>query len=226
MYRLTTPTKARLHEIKNKRIKLGQKGSKDGITINYMTVQSNTFLDVLDPSGGLRKALYRQASAAEKAKIKPQAGLEGMEVTDTPELTEAGKAIGAMPWVQEQTGCTFTIDYGVGGKSNLTVREATSTTQKVTLQEGGSVKVYAQIHGATDYMSDEQFGKLHRLHQSDPKVTLVGPQLDGQVDVEDGDDDKATPTGGGVVTPIAALASADRNARSKPTGKEAAAGAN
>jgi hypothetical protein len=209
MFVLDQPTKAKLHKSDDKSIKVGQKDTKDAVIVNYMAVLPNTILDVLDPSGNLRAALYRQASAAEKAKRK-QGSLDGVE--EATELTETGVAIGTLPWSQEQTGCTLTIEHGLGGKSNLILKDGTSKTKKVALQEGGSVKVYAQFHAPTDHFSDEVLGKLHRLHQKEVKLLLEGPKVE-QLDVEDEGGSTAPAGTGNVVTPIKALQQAEQRAK-------------
>ena len=218
MFVLDKPTKAKLHKTDDKAIKVGQKDTKDAVIVNFTVVLPNTALDMLDP--GLRTLLYSRANPGEKQ--RKQAELDGVDaVTDTPALTKAGERMRTVSWDEEQTGCTLVLDYGIGGKkSNLVLKDGTNKLKKVTSQEGGSVKINCHFHAPTDHLNDDEIGRLHRQHQKEITITLAGPSVPQQSDLED-EDGAGTPTSGATVTPIQALAAADKAAKS---GKMAAAG--
>lgn len=193
-------TKARLKKAEDKAIKIGQKDRRDAAKVRLSVHLPNSALEQFDPA--LRGILYGKGSPGEKA--MRQAKVEGMEeVTDFPSLTRTGQNLMTLNWGEEQTGCELVIDYGAGKGSDIVLREGTTKSFKISLQEGGSVKVDFTVHAPTDGLSNEVLGKLHRLHETDVTITLKGPQID-QTSIDDVD---TKPAGGGnVVTPIAALA--------------------
>lgn len=222
MFQLLQPTKAKIHKSDDKGIKLGQKDHKDGIVVNYTVTLPNTELDMFSPK--LLPLLYGPGSPGEKG--RKQADLDGVDaLTSHPALTTEGERMGAVPWHEEQSGCTLNLDYGMGGdKSSLVLKEGTNKVKSVKLQEGGSIKVRCEFHAATDDLTDAQVGRLHRQHQREIKLTMVGPTI-AQGEIGDSSDPGTappTPTTGGVVTPIQALASAEKAAANTDSAKKKA----
>lgn len=217
MFQITEPTRGKLQKVDDKAIKVGQKDSKPAVILHLGFHLPNSVLEQFDPA--LRTLLYSKGSPGEKA-IK-QSKIEGIEeVSDLPALTRAGVNLASLAWGEEQSGCTATIDYGTGDdRSNLTLRDGTTKKLRITLQEGGSVKISLHYHAPVDSLSAEQLGKLHLMHQRDVKITLVGPQVTQQ-DIEDGD--ATPPVGtGSTVTPIQALQqAAERDADAANAGKK------
>lgn len=217
MFELKKSTKAKLHKTDDKSIKMGQTDTRPAVILNLSVVLPNTALDMF--GAGLREMLYGTGSAgAGKGK---QVELEGVEpVTDRPSLSMIGSRMRAWSWSEEQSGCTTTVDYGLGDdKANILLKDGTTKDFRVTLQEPGAIKVQFRVHAPVEHLSAEQVGRLHLMHQRDVKVTLVGPKVD-QVDIEDGPDDttgdepgdtaavtkpKGRRGGGTVLSPIEAL---------------------
>lgn len=189
MFELKESTKAKLKEAKDKAIKVGQKDLRDATMITLEHVLPNTALALFDPA--LRAILYGKGSPGEKS--KKQARIEGLDmVQDLPALTQTGSALATLNWTKEQSGCTLTVERGLGDElSNLVFRDGTVKDVKLSLLEGGALRVRYKFHAPTDHLSEEQLGKLHRMHQRDVKVVLTGPQVDdsqGQIeDQADGD---------------------------------------
>jgi hypothetical protein len=219
MFQLDQPTRVKMRQVADKAIKVGQKDTKPAVILTLVARLPNSALDMFDPA--LRTLLYSKAAVSEKT--RKQAQIEGVDaVSDTPALTNTGSNLATLGWGQELTGCTLTIDYGVGDeRSNIKLRDGVAKGWKITLEDGGAIKVVYHFHAPVDTLSAEQLGKLHLLHQRDVKITMSGPTLEQQ-DLEEAD--KRTPTTGGTVTPIEALKNADKNARKAVTGKAAAAG--
>lgn len=212
MFELKSATRAKLHKMDDKSIEVGK--NQKLATIFTLSVRlPNSALEMFDPA--LREILYSKASPGEGK--RKQAQIEGVDaVSDMPALTATGAAIAKMPWGREQTGCTFGLEYGTG--KPITFPEATSKNFKITLEEGGAIKVSLQVHAPVEHLTGEQFKAMHNMHQRDVKVTLIGPAAAQQQEIEDDDagDDKPA---GSTVTPIQALANAERRAR----GEKAAA---
>lgn len=237
MFELKEPTSGKLKKAEDKALKLGQKDLRAAALITLEHTLPNTALEMFD--GELREIFYGPGSPGEKN--RKQSKFEGMDmVQDRPALTPTGQALATLNWGKEQTGCTLTIDQGVGDShTNLVLKDGTVKDTKVSLLEGGAVKVRYKYHAPVDHLSAAQLGQLHLLHQRDVKVILLGPQVDEQKDIEDGQageqtgDSDAWPfpnsghadkdgapapkakgrRGGGKVTPIEALKKADKAAR-------------
>ncbi len=200
--------KVRVMKIEPKKVKIGE-GDRDGIQITIKARLPNSALEMFDATGALRHALYAAGNPGEKA--MKQAKIDGVDaVSDTPALTSTGAAIKTIPWHTEQSGCTLTIDYGAGGKSNIVLEEGTTKQTTIKLLEGGTIEAKTMFHGPTDKLKEDQLGKIHRLHQKDVKVDLAGPSIDQQ-QLEEGDG--AAPAAGSKVTPIGALKAAEEKAQ-------------
>lgn len=220
MFQLTEPTKAKLKKAEDKGIKVGQKDIRNATLITLEHTLPNTALEMFDPE--LRPILYGKGNPG--AKGRKQAQLEGVDmVEDLPALTQTGAALATLNWGKEQPGCSMIVKYGVGdGRSDITFSDGTVQDVKLSLLEGGAVKVRYKFHAPVDHLSDEQLGKLHKMHQREVTITLTGPQVDDrQADIEDGDQGGETVTppaagkrkrGAGALTPIGALKKAQKNA--------------
>lgn len=92
------------------------------------------------------------------------------------------------------------VDQGTGGKSNITLKDGTAKKYKIMLLPG-AVEIEYSYHSSVDYLSAEQLGRLHLLHQHDVWITMIGPQVD-QLQLAGND----KPIKGGVMTPEEALA--------------------
>lgn len=227
MFELKEPTRGKLQQVADKAIKVGQRDTKPAVILTISHHLPNSALEMFDPA--LRTLLFSKASPGEKT--RKQAQIEGIEeVSDLPALTRTGVNIASLAWGEEQSGCAMVIDYGTGDeRSNIVLRDGTTKGMRITLQDGGSIKLRYHFHAPVDSMTAEQVGKLHLLHQRDVTVTLAGPKVD-QADIEDEDQDSegaATPApaknrrGGTKLTPIQALAKADKDAANSE-GKAAA----
>lgn len=122
--------------------------------------------------GFLPGLLYRKPQA------RPQGELDGIE---TAELTSVGEHVKRMPWVYEQTGCTLMIDYGRGGNANLVLPDA--KVHRVSLrpeQKGVVIQWTADVPA----LNDTTRGKLTGLKSTDIKMTMAGPEVEGQGEIE------------------------------------------
>lgn len=124
--------------------------------------------------GYLPSMLYRKSTA------KKQGELEGL---DTAELTSVGEHVKRIPWDYEQTGCEITIDFGLGGGSNLVLSDV--KVHRVNLrpeQKGVVIQWTADAPG----LNDATRGRLTGLKSTDVQMLLAGPTVeDEQADIED-----------------------------------------
>lgn len=221
MFQLPDPTQAKLKEARDKGIKIGQRDLRHATCMLLEHVLPNTALEMFDPE--LRAILYGPGSPGEK--VRKQKVLEGLDmVQDLPALTLTGAALATLNWTKEQSGCELTVKYGTGSdRSNLTFKDGTVKDVKLSLLEGGAVKVRYKYHAPDDHLTNDQLGQLHKMHQRDVTITLTGPQVDdSQQDIEDGasgEEPAGTPPPAGkrrrtgnALTPIKALKKAEKNA--------------
>lgn len=162
---------------------LSQKGrppnSKPGVQIACSVELPNTILTEFD--GRMRAAIYEKSAAAE---VDPQKGLDGVEpVTDLPNLTSFGRRLRSFAFEAEFTGFTLVVDYGTGGKSNLTLPDAKLGSFRFTPKEGGTVTLKFKVE-AND-VPEATFGKLATLKSRDAQIQLLPPEVDeAQQDLE------------------------------------------
>lgn len=209
MFELKQQTKAKLQKTDDKALKLGQKEHRPAVIVNLSVTLPNSALEMFDVA--LRAVLYGKGDPG--AKQRKQSQFEGMDmVTDLPSLTKTGQRMSHLNWGEEQTGCTLTVDYGLGDeRANIVLRDATTKDFKISLNEGGAIKVGFRVHAPVEHLSAEQLGRLHLMHQRDVKIVLEGPTVDQQQNIEQGGDEAEElqpPPAGNVNTPEKALAKA------------------
>lgn len=132
--------------------------------------------------------LARKSPDDEPAGGKKQGQLEGIEKL---ELTEIGQHVKRIPWVYDQTGCTIEIDRGLGGSSNLVLKDCTVHRVSFQPQKGVSARVQWTIDAPG--LSDAVRGKLTGMKATEMPITQVGPLVDGQADIEDAPAPRLTP---------------------------------
>lgn len=118
--------------------------------------------------GYLPGTLYRKANGS-----AAQGSLDGIEGA---ELTSIGEHVKRMPWEYEQTGCTVTIDRGLGGRSsNIVLSDCKVHRVSFAPQQGGSVKVQWAIDALS--LEDNVRGKLTGLKSTDIAMLLEPPEV-------------------------------------------------
>lgn len=123
----------------------------------------NGILSEFHPS--LRSALYRAADASSDLAD------QGMDEPSLPTLRFP--KMGALKWDLEIVGCTLTIHYGTGGKSDIVLPDATADGFSFTLHEGGMVDITFRVRCHPD---EKQAGKIYTLQQREIEVTLAPPE--------------------------------------------------
>ena len=115
--------------------------------------------------GSLRSFLFTKNNGG-------QATIEG---TASESLSPAGGKLGVLRWNQEQTGCTLTVDHGMGGRSNLAISDCTVSQWRMKPKDGGSFTLKCNIESAD--VSEAAFGRLAKLKSCEIQITLEGPEV-------------------------------------------------
>ena len=103
------------------------------------------------------------------------------ENPDLVEQVEGGDALtalrmpklGTLKWDAEGTGYTVTVDYGMGGDSNIVLAECKVDKFKFTAQEGGTVTVQCRIIAHPD---EKVIGPLCNFIQRDIILSITPPE--------------------------------------------------
>lgn len=190
-FELIGKTRAKLCKVEPQSKKMGQKELIPAIKIRVMATVANNVLEMFDPS--LRTFLYEKNGQG--AKVQKQ--LEGIEViTDLPQLRQAGVRLGALHWKDEMTGCVFSIDHGLGGPSNIKLRDCKVDNFKLVPKDGGTTQVFFTLF-STD-VDRESSGDLNMLHQHEVEIELTAPAVVAQksIPIDDKDDEENSGTAG------------------------------
>ena len=78
-------------------------------------------------------------------------------------------------WDVEIVGCTLTIHYGTGGKSDIVLPDATADNFSFMLHDGGMIDIAFRVRCHPD---EKQAGKIYTLQQREIEVTLEAPSED------------------------------------------------
>lgn len=200
-------TKVKVIAVTPMAMKMGAKDTLPALSIRCEAVVSNNELDQLCP--GLREFMFAKGLNAQSATAAQQ-GIEGVEaVSDLPSLSLAGQRMGTFEWNDEQTGCTLTVDRGLGDKkSNPKLEGCTVKKLQLTGQEGGSVRARFTVNtSASEELDDVTHGRIAKLKKREIWITLEGPKVDTTQQTIDAD---RLPEGASVnpLTPLGALTDA------------------
>ena len=174
MFELTQMTTVRILDVRTLASKDRKPDEPPGAQLLVQANMQIAELAMFDPA--------LPAMLARKAPVegKKQGQLDGIEVL---ELTEIGAHMKRIPWVYDQTGVTVEIDRGLGGASNLVLHDCTVHRVSFQPEKGVSAKVQWTIDAPGQ--SDAVRGKLTGMKATDMPITQVGPDVDGQRDIED-----------------------------------------
>lgn len=197
MFELKTLTKAKLKDVVVLSQKNRQPDEAPGAKLNVQLQLNNDVLAMFDPA--LKAWLFTRSSDSTSAQ---QAQLDGIPASsDAPNLTSVGLKIGRFAWHQEFTGYELTIDHGMGGKSNLVIKDCMLSGWKFTPKEGGTAIADVAIESAD--VSEAQFGKLAKLKSRDLEILLLPPE-EVQRRIEEGETQPARPSKPAAKAPVAA----------------------
>lgn len=156
----------------NIRAEMNGKEPKPAVDIGMRLVGSNRLLDMFDL--GLRPAFYRPATVDEGK----QSELEGVDpATDTPELRTTSLEM-PVALIREYLGRDVVIDYGLGGKHNISLSTCDVNAFKANMKEGGTVEIDFRVQVSD--VNEKALGKLGGLVKHDVLVTIMSsPEADG-----------------------------------------------
>ena len=127
----------------------------------------NSILDQLDPQ--LLEALYFCAAPAEDDQVP----LDGVEpITHLPNL-RFPKLGDTLTWQFTGAGYEFTLDFGLGGDSNLVIGGCQVNNIRISPKEGGTVELSFRVQ-ASD-VDEHILGKLSVLVQQEVEIYLLAP---------------------------------------------------
>lgn len=169
-FELETMTKTKITDVVVLSQKNREPDDNPGAALSFSMELPNHFLSYLD--GSLKSFLYTKSAASSGG--PKQQGLEGVEqVSDMPNLTQAGTKLGKLHWNHDLTGYTLVIDHGMGGKSNLEIKDVQLSAFRIEPKEGGTVTL--NLLAESQDVPEKTFGKLATLKNREVKITLAPP---------------------------------------------------
>ena len=169
-FEIETLTKTKLTEVAVLSAKNRNPDDNPGVALSFSMPAPNDTLSMLD--GSLLSVMYYKSAASSASH---QATMEGMEVSDKPNLTNIGQKLGKLHWNLELTGYTLLIDYGTGNKSNIEIGDCIVSKFVVLCKEGGTIVVDFQIESQD--VSEKVFGKLATLKNREVQIKLTAPAV-------------------------------------------------
>ena len=160
MFQLTDH-KAKLTNV-NPRAEMHGDQPKPAFDLMIEAACPNTVLNSFHPE--LRAMLYKKNENPDLADQVTEG--DGMTSLRLPKL-------GSLKWDQEYAGYTVTVDYGMGGDSNIVLGDVKVDKFKFTAQEGGTVTVCCRIIAHPD---EKVIGPLCNFIQRDIVLSITPPE--------------------------------------------------
>ena len=171
-FEIETLTKCKLTEVAVLSQKNREPDQNPGAALSFSMELANHHLSYFD--GSLKSFLYTKSAAT--SSTPKQKALEGVEeVSDLPNLTQAGAKLGKLHWNHELTGYSLVIDHGMGGKSNLSLEDCTLSAFRITPKEGGTIVLDFLLESQD--VPEKVFGKLATLKNREVSITLTAPEV-------------------------------------------------
>jgi hypothetical protein len=168
-FELATITPAKIDSV-NCRSELNGKEHHPAVDLKISFDAPNSILAMFD--GWLLTALYHKGNQP----ADPQGDLAGVEpVSDVPNLRMPFLA-SPLKWGKEYTGYELTIDYGMGGKSNVVLPDCEVNNVQLAPKEGGTVTVTVRVQTSKG-LTEKVLGKLATLVQHDVQILLKAPEV-------------------------------------------------
>lgn len=162
-FEFLTPTTVRLEHLNVRTEKHGDE-SATAVDLKFTRTSSNDCLERYAP--GLLIALYHRAESTER-----QGELDGIE---QPYKNLRFPKLAPLSFDHEQTGCTLTIDYGLGGASSLVMGSCKVNKHRVECAEGGSVTESWRVQ--TSDLPEGALDKLSKLLAGETQILLALPE--------------------------------------------------
>ncbi|RYF46535.1 MAG: hypothetical protein EOO27_39195 [Comamonadaceae bacterium] len=190
-FELPNSTPSKMVDIKILAKKNGQKELTPAVQLRFMVELPNSALQMFDPA--LRTFLYEKLE--EDGAAGDQATLDGVpEVSELPNLTRAANQLGALQWAGGMFGASLYIDHGLGGASDMELRDCEVSKFKIDPKEGGTCQISFTVDAAG--VDERTFGKLSLLKKHEFPIGVRGPEVGDDLASDDagienpfGDDD-------------------------------------
>lgn len=193
-FELPTATAAKMTDFDILSDKDREPDTNPGVAIALTMLLANENLTMFD--GFLLGALYTKTGAGQDSLV-----------TDAPNLTAIGKAIGEFSWNEELAGYRMVFDHGLAGSSNLELTDCKLTGFRLFPKEGGSVQIKLKVESPD--VPEGVRGKLSGFKSQEVHVLFFAPVVEEKKpDLADQGGEPKTPRGrrGNTQTPAQALA--------------------
>lgn len=172
-FELLSPTAAKLSSV-NCRSEMHGKDAVPAVDLRLAFDAPNSVLSMFDP--WLLTALYHRAGPDQPSDDPQQGHIEGVEaISDVPNLCMPMLA-SPVRWSKEYSGYELTFDFGIGGKSNITLTDCHVNSVQFAPKEGGTVEVGVRVQ-CSKGLTEKILGKLATLVQHDVQFTLKAPEV-------------------------------------------------
>lgn len=172
-FELLTPTPAKLSSV-NCRSEMHGKDAVPAVDLRLTFDASNSVLSMFD--GWLLTALYHHAGPERNSDDPQQGEIEGVEaISDVPDLRMPNLAA-PIRWSKEYSGYELTFDFGIGGKSNITLTDCEVNSVSFDPKQGGTVSTSVRVQ-CSKGLTEKILGKLATLVQHDVTFTLKAPSV-------------------------------------------------
>lgn len=157
-----------------------------GVRLNVQADLPNYVLAAFDPA--LRHALFTKSEAAGGSAKDKRQTLPGVdEISDLPHLTSIARHVKKVSWVEKLTGYSGEIDYGMGGKSNLQLSDASLDNWRFQAKQGGTVATWWSIEMVD--VPKLVLAELAMLKSREVPLKLLEPEV-RQQQLDDGADQR------------------------------------
>ncbi len=148
----------------NPRAEMHGEDPKPAFDLKIEATCSSSVLAYFHPE--LRQHLFKKDENPDLVdQVEQMTGGDGLTVLRYPKM-------GALKWDWEGTGYTATVDYGMGGDSNIVLHDCKVDHFKIEAQNGGSVVITFRIIA---HPESEDVGKLCEFMQRDIELDLLPP---------------------------------------------------
>lgn len=165
MLQFDVPTKAKLIDVNPRSERHGDE-LVPAIDLRFQLDIGNHILATYHPE--LLEWLYHEAAQGQLPGVQPNAEKAALRF---PQLGQP------LHWKDESVGNALTIDYGIGGESNVTLAGGKVHKHVITAKEGGTVSVaftYSAALPGTHDVSESAVGRLGTRVQHDVHILLSG----------------------------------------------------
>lgn len=145
----------------NARAEIHGEDRKPAFDLKFEVQCGNEVLSYFHPS--LRSMIYKKNETPD---LVDQIDAEALTALRFPQM-------GAIKWAHEYTGYTVSVDYGLGGESDIVMSECALDGFKIVPQEGGTVTVIFRVIA---HPKSEDVGKLCEFIQRDVEISVTPPE--------------------------------------------------